>query len=159
MGILYTLLSLSNINLNERYWYRARLNSSQVDWSASYSFKNIDEDFNWFIDMDHNDNDLLKRNIEFDSTSQSWKISRITNTLKITSAGSNDGKFASMIFNTQEYLPNTFYWGISTAEIDSITFEPYNIKYFAWPNSLAQNSDSLRNYILSSLGKIISMTI
>ena len=160
MGTLYTKLSLNNINQGKRYWYRARLNVPQVDWSASYSFKNIDKDFNWFIDMDHNDNDLIKRNIEFDSTSQSWKLSRVFNSLKITSAGSNDGKFASMIFNTQEYLPNTFYWGISTAEIDSVTLEPSNIKYFSWPNSLAQNSDSLRNYILSlPHGKLLAMTI
>ena len=160
MGTLFTKLSLNNINLGKRYWYRARLNVPQVDWSASYSFKNINEDFNWYIDMDHNDNDLNKRNIEFDSTSQSWKISRVINTLKITSAGSNDGKFASMIFNTQEYLPNTFFWGIATSEIDSLTLEPSNIKYFSWPNSLAQNSDSLRNYILSlPQGKLLAMTI
>lgn len=160
MGSLYTKLSFQNIALGKRYWYRARLNVPQVDWSASYSFNNIDKDFKWFIDMNHDDDDLIKRNIEFDSTSQSWKISRLINTLKITSAGSNDGKFASMIFNAQEYLPNTFYWGIATAEIDSLTLEPSNIKYFAWPNSLAQNSDSLRNYILSlPVGKLLAMSI
>ena len=148
MGILYTKLSLSNINLNERYWYRARLNSPQVNWSSSYSFKNIDKDYNWFIDKDHDPDDLNKRNIEFDSTSQSWKLSRVFNSLKITSAGSNDGKFASMIFNTQEYLPNTFFWGIATAEIDSLTLEPSNIKYFAAPNTINQNADSLINYII-----------
>ncbi len=160
MGSLYTKLSLGNININERYWYRARLNTPQVNWSSSYSFKNIAVPFKWFIDADYNENDLIKRNIEFDAISQSWKISRRVNSLKITSAGSNDGKFASMLFNAQEYLPNTFFWGISTAEIDSLTLEPTNIKYFSWPNSLAQNSDSLRNYILSlPEGKLLAMTI
>ena len=90
----------------------------------------------------------------------SWKLSRNINYLTITSAGSNDGKFASMIYNTLEYLPNTFFWGIATAELDSITLEPGNIKYFAWPNTLTQNADSLRNYILSlPNGKLLAMAI
>ncbi len=65
-----------------------------------------------------------------------------------------------MIFNLIEYLPNTFFWGIASAEIDSITFEPYNIKYYAWPNSISQNADSLTNYInLLPAGKMLALTI
>lgn len=160
MGTVITKLSLNSLILDNRYWYKARLNSPQVDWSSTYSFKNIDKKYNWFIDVNHNPNDLVQNNIEFDSLTQAWKISRTINNLKITSAGSNDGKFASMIFNAQEYLPNTFFWGIATAEIDSLTLEPFNIKYFAYPNSLTQNADSLSNYINSlPNGKLLALAI
>ena len=157
---LFVKIPQNSLTMNQRYWYRARLNSSQVDWSSTYSFKNNDKNFSWFIDKDFNVNDLTTTNVEFDSTDLSWKLSRTTNHLTITSAGSNDGKFASMILNTLEYLPNTFFWGIATAEIDSITLEPSNIKYFAAPNTITQNADSLINYInLLPNGKVIALAI
>lgn len=157
---LFSKVSLSSLTSNQRYWYRARLNSPQADWSSTYSFKNHDRNFSWFIDKDFNANDLTTTHVVFDSSDLSWKLSRNTSYLTITSAGSNDGKFASMIYNTLEYLPNTFFWGIATAELDSITLEPSNIKYFAWPNTLTQNADSLRNYILSlPNGKLLAMAI
>ncbi|MBK7629819.1 MAG: T9SS type A sorting domain-containing protein [Ignavibacteriales bacterium] len=157
---LFSKISLSSLTLNQRYWYRARLNSPQADWSSTYSFKNNDRNFSWFIDKDFNANDLNTTHVVFDSSESSWKLSRNTNYLTITSAGSNDGKFASMIFNTLEYLPNTFFWGIATAEIDSITLEPGNIKYFAAPNTITQNADSLINYVnLLPLGKLIALAI
>lgn len=160
MGTLSTKLTLNKINQDKRYWYRTRLNSPQIKWSAAYSFKNNNIDYGWFIDRDHKSNDVIRNKTEFDSTSQSWILSSRFNNLNIISAGSNDGKYASMIFNEQEYLPSTFFWGIATAEIDSLTLEVGNIKYFAWPNTLTQNADSLRNYILSlPQGKLLAMAI
>lgn len=157
---LVSSVSFNNLIPDSRYWYRSRLNTTGVEWSSGFSFKNIENNYEWFIDKDHNELDIAKFNTEFDSTDLSWKLSKVLNNLKITSAGSNDGKFASMIFNNQEKLPNTFFWGIASAEIDTITYEPYNIKYYAWPNSISQNSDSLINYInLLPTGKMIALAI
>lgn len=157
---LFTKVPLNNLQMNQRYWYRTRLNSDQIEWSSSYSFYNVGNNYSWFIDKSHRNADLVFKNVEFDSSTNSWKINQTINHLKVTSAGSNDGKFASMLFNTEERLPNTFFWGMATAEIDSITLEPTRIKYFAAPNSITQSADSLINYI-SSLpeGKILALAI
>jgi hypothetical protein len=155
-----TMFSLNSISNDPRMWYRARLNTSDIKWSANYSFRNLPEDFNWYIDKTHNAHDVILENTKFDTTDFSWKLSEVMNNLRLTSAGSSDGKFASILYNNSEILPNTFFWGIATAEIDTISYTPYNIKYFAWPNTIANNSDSLINYINSlPQGKMLALTI
>ncbi len=157
---LLSKVSLTSLLPNTRYWYRTKLNIPDSEWSPSYSFKNIGNKFAWFIDKDYKITDVNLNNIEFDSSDVSWKLSKVLNQVKIISAGSNDGKFASILYNNQEKLPNTFFWGIATAEIDTTDYSPYNIKYFAYPNTITQNSDSLINYINSlSTGKMLAITI
>ena len=68
LALLFKKIPLSSLTMNQRYWYRARLNSPQINWSSTYSFKNIDRNFSWFIDKDFNLNDLTTTNVEFDST-------------------------------------------------------------------------------------------
>jgi hypothetical protein len=160
MDTLASKFVFSNLEPKARYFYRARLNSQEIQWSPIYSFKNDPNIFEWFIDSSFRDEDFITNKVSFDSSISGWKLEEVNNYLKISSAGSNDGKFASMLFNETEYLPNTFYWGIASAEIDSITYEPYNIKYYAWPNTITQNSDSLTNYINSlPNGKMVALTI
>ena len=75
-------------------------------------------------------------NVAFDSTDNSWKLTKYENLLEISSAGFNDGGFGSIKLNDTELLPNTFYWGIATAIIDSVTLEPSDLKYFVYSEEL-----------------------
>jgi hypothetical protein len=157
---LFTEVPLTNLLQDNRYWYRARLNTGEVAWSSAYSFNNVNRSNTWYVDKSNRASDFEFNNVEFDTVSNSWKINETTNQLKITSAGSNDGKFASVLFNREERLSNTFFWGMVSAEIDSITLEPTLIRYFAAPNSITQNADSLIAYINSLPdGKMLALAI
>ena len=160
LASVFTKIPLNSLSNNQRYWYRARINSGQIAWSSNYSFNNIDNNYDWFVNQSHRSSDIKLKNVKFDSLLNNWKITETTNQLKITSAGSNDGKFASILFNSEERLPNTFFWGMVSAEIDSITLEPTNIRYFAAPNTITQNADSLIAYINSLPdGKMLALAI
>lgn len=160
LSTVFTKVPLNSLTQNQRYWYRARINAGQIAWSSTYSFNNVENNYDWFVNQSHRSSDFKFRNVKFDSLMNSWKITETTNQLKITSAGSNDGKFASILFNSEERLPNTFFWGMVSAEIDSITLEPANIRYFAAPNTITQNADSLIAYINSLPdGKMLALAI
>ncbi|HSP88040.1 MAG TPA: interleukin-like EMT inducer domain-containing protein, partial [Ignavibacteriaceae bacterium] len=102
--------------------------------------------------------DIEYFNSAFDSVNNSWRLTSNENLLEVTSAGSDDGEFASMMYNGEELLPNTFYWGIVTAEIDSVTLRPSAFRYFIFSQG---NANELMKAYLDSLpsGKIIAMTI
>ena len=98
------------------------------------------------------------QNVKFDSTNKSWKLTNFENILEISSAGRDDGEFGSIKINDFERLPNTFYWGIATAIIDSVTFEPSDFNYFLYWNSY---SDTLLINYIDSLpnGTLLAMAI
>lgn len=153
-----TRLTLTNLQSNKRYWFRTKINSDNFEWSKKFSFKTSDKKFSWFIDKDYNQEDVLTRNIKFDSTKGGWSLESSLNTLEVFSAGFSDGEFGSILFNGEEKLPTTFYWGIATAEINPITLSPSNFKYFLyWDPSPA---DSMKKYLdgLPS-GAVVAMTI
>jgi len=155
---VYTQIPVSNLSDSKRYYWKAKLNSSGSEWSATYSFKNIFNGYDWFVDSSYSSPSITTENILYDSVNSSWRIAQIQNSLEITSAGSNEGKFGSMFFNKSEFLPNTFYWGIATALIDSITYMPTSIKYFVYPS--ATSAPALKNYIDSLAdGTLLAMTI
>ncbi len=66
----------NNISNEPRIWYKARLNTPKIEWSANYSFRNMNENFDWFIDKSHNPNDVSLEYSIFDSADNSWKLSR-----------------------------------------------------------------------------------
>ena len=158
MDTVVTGYQLPSLQQNKRYWWRARLNLPQSVWSEPYSFFNENVNFNWYFHNSFNPIDVQLQNVIFDSTLNSWKLTNYENLLEITSAGSDDGEFGSIKLNDFEKLPNTYYWGIATALIDSVTLEPSDFKYFLyWDPAPA---DSLIGYINSlSDGALIAMTI
>ncbi|MDZ7623390.1 MAG: interleukin-like EMT inducer domain-containing protein [Ignavibacteriaceae bacterium] len=86
-------------------------------------------------------------------------LTEYENLLEISSAGTDDGEFGSIKLNDSEKLPNTFYWGIATAIIDSATLEPSEFRYFVYSGDTAP-ADSLINYINSlPSGTLLAMTI
>jgi hypothetical protein len=148
----------SVLQTNKRYWWRAKLNSPQANWSEPFSFFNEENNYEWYFNQSYNESDVQSKNVAFDSTDNAWKLTNYKNLLEISSAGGDDGEFGSIKLNDFERLPNTFYWGIATAIIDSITLEPSNFKYFLYwdPNP----ADSLINYIDSlPQGTLLAMTI
>lgn len=160
MDTLLSRFTFPNLIDGERYYYRVRLNSPEIEWSPTYSFKNFNREILWFVDSDHNPSDVMLMQVRFDDLDLSWKLQKTLNEIKILSAGFYAGSIASIIFNAEEALPNTYFWGIATAEIDSLTFEPQNVKYFAYPNSITQNSTALINYIDAlPEGKMVALTI
>lgn len=158
MDSVKTIYRNNSFQQNTRYWWRARLNLPQSSWSEPYSFFNKEADLDWYFNHSFDYSDIQFNNLAFDSTIGNWKLTNYENLLKISSAGSDDGEFGSIKLNGDEKLPNTYYWGIATAVIDSITLEPSDFKYFLyWDPAPA---DSLISYINSTpTGKLLAMTI
>lgn len=158
MDTLFTRYNLPSLEINKRYWLKARLNLPQSVWSKSNSLFNEDIGYDWYFNNSFNYPDLQINNVIFDSTDNNWKLTKDENVLEISSAGGDDGEFGSIKVNNFERLPNTYYWGIATAIIDSITLEPSDFKYFLFwdPNP----ADSLISYIDSlTQGTMLAMTI
>jgi hypothetical protein len=158
MDTVRTIYRQNSLQPDKRYWWRARLNSPQASWSEPFSFFNENVNYDWYFNQSFNYSDIQFNNLAFDSTAGNWKLTDYENILKVGSAGSDDGEFGSIKINGDEKLPNTFYWGIATAIIDSVTLEPSDFKYFLfWDPAPA---DSLISYINSlSAGTLLAMTI
>ncbi len=160
LDLVHSSFPLQLTQLNKRYWWRVKLNSSQATWSEAYSLFNKQSNLNWLFDNSFSTNDVEAMHVSYDSTTGSWKLIRQNNILVITSAGSDDGEFGSIKFNYNEILPNTFYWGIATAIIDSITLEPSDIKYFTFYDPEPGADTLLINYIDSlPSGTLLAMTV
>ena len=158
MDTVKTAYTLNSFQQNKRYWWRARLNSTQSSWSEPYSFFNKNVDYNWYFSHYFDYSDIQFENVAFDSISNGWKLTNYENLLEISSAGSDDGELGSIKLNGVEKLPNTFYWGIATAIIDSLTLVPSDYRYFLfWDPAPA---DSLISYINTlPEGALLAMTI
>jgi hypothetical protein len=155
---LFTDILIDSLIPSLRFWWKAKLNNPQAEWSEVYSFRNRENNFGWFADYSY-DKGFDYQNTVFDSSNNAWKLNSSINTLVIHSAATDDGEYASVLFNGAETLPNTFFWGIATAEIDTLTLAPGNFKYFVY-NDNSTSDDSLISY-LNSLpqGKVIVMTL
>ena len=154
---LITSVPLNNLIENSRYFWRTKLNHSQAEWSEGYSFINS-PNYNFIFRGNPFPESISKQNVKYDSVNNSWTLDSIINKIEITSAGSNEGKFASLMYNGSEELPNTFFWGVATAILDSVTYKPTHIKYFQYPNP--PSGDSLAKYINNlAEGTIVAMAI
>lgn len=155
---LITEVPISGLNGNQRYYWKSRIDYQNAEWSETFSFNNVLNKYDWYVDSTFLSNSIELKDVNFNSSTKNWELSQTNNTLEITSAGSNEGKFASILFNKSETLPNTFFWGIATALIDTITLKPYSYKYFVYPSSTS--GIALKNYIDSlSPGTVIALTI
>ncbi len=157
-GMFTSMIKLNNLLPDKRYWWRVKSLNSQL-WSEPNSFLNIKSNYNWIIKKPMDSTaDIRYSDTHFNSTDSSWELSSVKDELKISSAGSSDGKFASMQYNLLEELPSTYFWGVGTALIDTLTLKPYNFKTFVYPNPPA--GDSLLNYLKSlPEGTVIAMAI
>ncbi|HSP89013.1 MAG TPA: interleukin-like EMT inducer domain-containing protein, partial [Ignavibacteriaceae bacterium] len=155
---VFTSIDINNLVFGKRYWWRVKINEPEQEWSEVHSFYNVNKNFTWYIENSFRNEDIEYFNSAFDSANNSWRLTSNENLLEVTSAGSDDGEFASMMYNGEELLPNTFYWGIATAEIDSVTLRPSAFRYFIFSQG---NANELMKAYLDSLpsGKIIAMTI
>jgi hypothetical protein len=147
------------MQLNKRYWWRVKLNTPEAKWSKPFSLYNENFNYDWYINHSFNQSDIQTANVAFDTTNNSWKLTNFNNTLEIVSAGFSDGSYGSIKLNDFERLPNTYYWGIATAVIDSLTLEPSNFKYFVYHEPMI--ADSLLIAYIDSLptGSLLAMTI
>jgi len=139
-----TKFTLSNALPDTRYYWRARLNNTQQEWSQTVSFFN-NYNHSWFINHSFNPEDIFLEKVEFDSSSPGWLIKKGINTLRIGSAGFNDGKYASIQYNFLEYVPNTFFRGFATALIDTFDLHPDDVQTFMTP--VTPSRDSLIRYL------------
>jgi len=157
-GLFSSKLTLSGLLNNKRYWWRVKALNSQ-SWSDPNSFLNIKSNYKWILSKAIDSTaDLKYSDMYFDSVDSSWQLSTVKDELKISSAGSSDGKFASMQYNLLEELPSTYFWGVGTALIDTLTLRPYNFKTFIYPNP--PSGDSLLSYLKSLPdGTVIAMAI
>ncbi|MBX3008312.1 MAG: hypothetical protein KF816_09830 [Melioribacteraceae bacterium] len=144
---LFTEIKLNNLQNDKRYWWRSRL-SSRNDWSSLNSFVS-NNNYTWFMGSDFREKDINPMGLIFNQTTKEWELAKGNVVLRITSAGGNDGKFASVLRSGEEKLPNTFFWGIVTAEVDQYTLTVNNIKYYNYPQTMTETSTALINYINS----------
>lgn len=156
---LMTKVSLENLSENQRYYYRVKIDDSRSFYSKEQSFLQKNSQYQIFIDEPGNSENLFSyQKTQFDTATSSWKLLKQNINLKILSGGGHDGAFGSIQLNGLEQLPNTYYWGLATAIIDSVTLRPTFIRYFNVPD--AGVSDSLTNYInRQPPGTLIAMTI
>ena len=112
-----------------------------TSWSQPISLINSGPNYTWMINNPIDSlSDISYSHSFFNTSDRAWELSTEKNDLKISSAGSSDGKFASVQYNLLEMLPTTYFWGIGTALIDTLTLEPYNFKIFQYPNPPAGDS-------------------
>ena len=158
IGTFSSVILLENLLQSERYWWRIKTSNSPL-WSQAYAFTYNGSNYNWFFDKPlSNKNDIGQKNISFDLGNHEWTLSTTKDELKIESAGSSDGRFASIQYNLKEVLSNTFFWGIATALIDTVSLEPTDIKYFTYPNP--PSGDSLLSYLKSlPVGTVLAMSV
>lgn len=154
---VFTTLNLASLTQDKRFWWRVKINEASQEWSDVFSFVNANKNFSWFIDDSFNAEDLQYSNIKFDSTLAAWTLTTTDNVLEIFSGGTGLD-FGSMMYNGQEVLPNTFYWGIGTAEIDTVTLKPSNFRYFLFWDGNA--GELMKNYLDSlPMGSVVAMAI
>ncbi|MCH7974895.1 MAG: T9SS type A sorting domain-containing protein, partial [Bacteroidetes bacterium] len=128
----------------------------QYEGGATFSFYN-DMSYRWLFNKSFKTGDIIENKVTFDSSTSKWKLANKSNILKITSAGFNDGFFASIQYNLIEFVPNTFFRGIATAYIDKFDLHPYNIKIFNY--YLGQQKDSLLAYLdTMQTGTVLAIT-
>ncbi|MEG8947200.1 C25 family cysteine peptidase [Rosettibacter firmus] len=159
LDTLITKIPLNNLNDNNRYYYRLKLNSSSNSFSDIYSFFKMKNESKIYIDNPKFNSEEFKYiNTIYDEKDKCWKLNKRTISLIIKSAGWLDGSYGSILYDNQEQLPTTFYWGLAAAIIDSSTLKPVSVKYFLVPD--AGVMDSVVNFINSlNDGTLIAMTI
>lgn len=157
-GVFSTSINVTNLIPMKNYWWRAKIINSSY-WSVPNSFTNNNSEYQWFINSPVDSTaDLDYLNTNYNSVDGAWELSSKKDELKISSAGSMDGEFASMQYNFHEELPSTYFWGIATAIIDSVSLKPLNFKTFVYPNPPA--GDSLLSYLKGlPLGTVLAMAI
>ncbi len=158
LGLFSSSITLPNLIPMKKYWWRVKIINSS-DWSVPNSFTNINSGFQWFINNPVDSLfDISYMNTNYNSVDSAWEISSTKDELKISSAGFSDGEFASMQYNFNEELPSTYFWGIATALIDTVSLKPFNFKTFVFPNPPA--GDSLLSYLNSlPTGTVLAMAI
>lgn len=143
-----TLVTSMNINdweADKKYFMQTKL-VNEENLSSVYTLKKTTEEYDWQFDNSFQLNAQNLYQTEFDSVNNGWRLTNKLNYLKLTSAGKNEGSFASIVFNSNEVLSNTFFWGIATAIIDPISFEPRDVNFFqGLPRE--PNEDSLVSYL------------
>jgi hypothetical protein len=127
---LYSKFILPQLSYNKRYWLKAKIDDPNFIYMDPISFTYLNNDFTWYVDSLGINNDLVNNSIsylnsKYDSVKKAFKIADTKNELKIVSAGSMDGKYASVKFNGIEQLYSTFFWGVATMRLDSTTLKPY----------------------------------
>ncbi len=155
---LYTVINIPQLNFNPRIYWRIKVNNPNSSWSEVYSFNSYKSEYEWIVDSTFRPNDIETQNAIFNGINKAWEISNKVNSLKIRSAGSTAGSFASFLYNGEQALTNTFFWGIVTALIDTVTLQPYNVRYFVFPNP--PSGDSLKAYVDNlPPGTVIAMAV
>ncbi|MGE5435935.1 MAG: C25 family cysteine peptidase, partial [Syntrophothermus sp.] len=146
---LKTKVNFENLIPEKRYWWRAKIDNNETNWSENFSFTTFTN--RWYLDKLFNLDDIEFSKIYFDSTSSGFKIANRENLLKLKSAGWLDGSYASLLYNHQEYITNTFFAGIATGLIDTTTLNPSDIRYFNNPDSMISYLTNLPNGTLIAM--------
>ncbi|MCX6167732.1 MAG: C25 family cysteine peptidase [Ignavibacteriales bacterium] len=156
---LVTKFTFVNLIPDKRYYWRSRINGNSLgDWSDTYSFLNTNIPYKWYYQPSFLNDDVIFKSIIYDSTMGVLKLENKSKNLKLISAGSNEGKFASLKINSEETLPNSFFWGIATALIDTVSLTPHSFRYFLYPS--ATSGTLLKQYIDSlTVGTVLALTI
>jgi len=158
-----TKVSFPTLIEGKRYWWKAKIDLPELEWSIPSSFINVQRNAQLYIESPRTSNDFQYNKTLFNTETGKWELLSGVNNLKILSAGVTAGSFASVEYNGVEKSPNSFFWGIVTARIDSVTLSPFDFRFFVsnsgTTQELAAAADSLTNYINSlSSGTLLAIT-
>ncbi len=135
---LATRISFPSGSLNKRLWLQTKPDIPSVEWSESVSFLNKSVPYTWYADVPSNAaKGYGSTNIGYDSSLSLWSLSDRARKLNLVSAGWYEGSFVSLLIDNRETLPNTYFWGMAAAVLDTVTLEPTSIRYFLYPASTA----------------------
>ena len=153
-----TTVALPGLTEGRRYWWRAKLDLPQEEWTTPVSFLAGSTDIPWYVRQPRVSSDFGYRNTLYASDVKAWTLQTGLNALEVTSAGTVAGSFISVEYNGNEQSPNTYFWGIVTARIDTVTLAPFDFRFFVFPENVS--APALTTYINSlPNGALLAMSV
>jgi len=122
LDTVYTKINLKNIVQGKRYWLRTKMNSTNSEYSTTYSFIfDSTAQSNFYIADTTSYKTLTTEGL--DVSSVGIKLTRSNKTLRVISGGTNDGSFAVIEVDGNNYLPEGHLDGIHVAVFKDSTME------------------------------------
>ncbi len=157
VGKIATGFSLSNLQNNNRYFFRSKIKNSSIPSSKIYSFSKTEQPAKYQL---NNLTDLKA----FDSkglilNNSSIGLSKENIVVEVQSGGGDVAKYGSINVNGVNVLPNTFNWGMGIAVFDTLALKLDTAKTF-WYGDNTSEALALAALINSvPVGKLVVMNV
>lgn len=129
---VYTKIQLNHLNIGKRYWVRSKLNNLTSEFGTAYSFIYDSSAIkSYYLGDTISYNNKYSEGLKINALG--IKLTEFNKYLKIISAGYNDGAFAVIEINGNNYLPAGYLGGIHIAVFNDSTLEfLYTRRFSNW---------------------------